>query len=106
MNHEGQKESKIIVKVEADLEDLIPGYLENRRKDIQEIPDLLKSGDYESVRLRGHSMKGSGGGYGFEAISLFGRAIEDSAKRGEAGEILDNLDRMSRYLDNLEVVYV
>jgi HPt (histidine-containing phosphotransfer) domain-containing protein len=55
--------SRIIIHADIDLEDLIPGFLENRHKDIIEIESLLASGDYETTQRLGHSMKGAGGGY-------------------------------------------
>ena len=97
--------SRIIIHADIDLEDLIPGYLENRRKDIAEIESLLASGDYETIQRLGHSMKGSGGGYGFDKITDIGMHIEQAAKEKNAAEIRTQLEILSRYLDCVEVVY-
>jgi|TARA_Y100000294_G_scaffold85796_1_gene80329 HPt (histidine-containing phosphotransfer) domain-containing protein len=99
------EEKKIVVKVDADLEDLVPDYLENRDKDIKSISESLEKGDFENVRIIGHSMKGSGGGYGFDRISEIGKTIEDSAKEKNLNEIKKGVEQLSHYLQNVEVVY-
>jgi hypothetical protein len=52
---------KIIAHVDPDLRELIPGYQQNRRKDIIAINAELKDADFVKIRTLGHSMKGSGG---------------------------------------------
>ena len=59
--------------MDEDLGDLIPGYLENRKKDVVEILNCLNRRDYETIRSLGHKMKGSGGGYGFDTITEIGK---------------------------------
>ena len=65
MTHKGKN---IVVVMDPELEELIPNYLENRHRDVQSIVDARVQGDFEAIRLLAHSMKGSGGGYGFDAI--------------------------------------
>ena len=96
---------KIIVYVDSELEDIVPGFLENRKKDIASITDALTSNDYETIRIIGHSMKGSGGGYGFDPISDIGRAIEMEAKNSNAEKIREQVEALSSYLERIEVVY-
>jgi HPt (histidine-containing phosphotransfer) domain-containing protein len=54
----------IVIHADKDLEDLIPEFLDNRRSDVESIRGALANDDYETIRVLGHSMKGSGGGYG------------------------------------------
>jgi HPt (histidine-containing phosphotransfer) domain-containing protein len=104
-NEPDSRRGKIIVTVDEELQDMIPGYLENRRKDVAEIVAALQRGDFEAIRFLGHNMKGSGGGYGFDGISEIGRACEDAAKRSQAQEIREQVDRLQAYLDSVEVVF-
>jgi hypothetical protein len=53
----------------------------------------------------GHGMKGSGGGYGFDAITNIGRKIEAAAKAGDAEAIRGGRDELALYLERIEVVY-
>ena len=98
--------NRIIVRIDSDLEELIPQYLKNRRRDVQSILADLESGDYQAIGVIGHSMRGSGGGYGFEIISRIGEEMELSADSKSAGQIRKSVEELSDYLDRVEVVYV
>ena len=96
---------KIKVFIEADLEPIIPRFFELRRADIQTIAESLEKGDFETIKRLGHSMKGSGGGYGFDRISEIGREIEEAAANKDIGRITLSRDELADFLDNVEVVY-
>ena len=99
------KGERIIVSVDRDLEDLIPGFLENRRKDIKTIEQALEIRDYESIRILGHSMKGAGGGYGFDAITDIGRSLEKAARGNNPEAVTKCCEAIASYLDKIKVVF-
>lgn len=101
---EGSQGGKILVRADPDLADLIPGFLDNRRKDITVMQEALERGDFETARVLGHSMKGAGGGYGFDAITDIGAALEQAAKDKNPEGIRQGLSDLSCYLDRVEVV--
>ncbi len=111
MSHNNDNTEKIIVRIDPDLEELIPEYLKNRRKDIETIIRLLKDGvfedffDFEDIRILGHSMKGSGGGYGFDRIGEIGKSIEDAAKTKDRETIKSCVDELSSYLNRVEICF-
>ncbi len=96
---------KIIVQCDPDLEDLIPGYMSNRSKDIIAMRACLAMGDFEKIRTIGHSMKGSGGGYGFDAITDLGDWIENAALASDTSEIDQAVQKLEDYVNRVEVVY-
>lgn len=96
---------RIIVIVDAEIEDLIPGFLENRRKDVKTLEQALAEGDYETIRTLGHKMKGAGGGYGFDAITEIGRSLENAAQDKNTEEIREHVQELSYFLEHVEVVY-
>lgn len=102
MNQKGQQ---IVVQVDPELEDLIPGYLENRHTDVQSIFEALERGDCETIRVLAHSMKGSGGGYGFDAITEINQSMEQAAKSRNKDEIRKLVHQLLSYLNRVEVVY-
>src|SRR5438552_12528577 len=67
---------KIRVTVDASLQDLIPSFLDKRRKDVPKLIEALAAGDFATIRRLGHNLKGTGAGYGFPALTDIGAAIE------------------------------
>ena len=98
-------DEKIIVSVDPDLEDLIPGFLENRSIDREKLAGALVSGDMETIQSIGHNLKGLGGGYGFVEMSEIGADIENAAKSGDADSIRSLIDRLADYLERIEVKF-
>ena len=105
-NTDAEPDEKIVVNVDSDIEDLIPGFLENRHEDVKSIYDALEKEDYETIRILGHSMKGAGGGYGFDEITDIGKLIEESAEGKNQEEIKKWVINLTNYLDRVEIVYV
>ena len=95
----------IVVRIDPELEDLIPGFIQNRRKDVAAILDGLDQEDFEPARSLGHSMKGAGGGYGFQAISEMGAALEKAAKAGDSAQIRRHTDALAAYLDRVKIIF-
>jgi len=107
MNKQGalKQEEKIIVHVDPDIADLIPGFLENRHKDIKTMGEALTQGDFETIQVLGHSMKGAGGSYGFDAVTDIGKSLEEAAKNNNAEGIQRSVQELAIYLDQVKVVY-
>ena len=101
----GQRRERIVVYVDPDLEELIPGFLENRRKDAVTLETALQGHDLKTVRLLGHRMKGDGGGYGFQQISTIGEALEQAAIREDLTVIRRQTAALADFLAQVDVVY-
>ena len=98
-------DDKIVVAVDEDLEELIPGFLQNRNKDIELLREALAGSDLARIQSIGHSLKGVGGGYGFDGLSEFGANIEMAAKDSNVDKIQEQVNEMAKYLERIEVVY-
>lgn len=96
---------RIVVHVRADLEELMPEYLASRHADIRAMREAVEQGDYDAIRIAGHSMRGSGGSYGFDTITEIGRALEQAADGRNPAEIHKWVDALVTYLDRVQVVY-
>jgi len=96
-------EQPIQVTVDRDLEDLIPGFMERRREDTHKLRAAVADNDLKTVRITGHSMKGTGGGYGFTGLSEIGANIEAAAKAGDLDAVRAHLDTLVDYLARVEV---
>ena len=105
MDKDATGNDPIKVIVDKDLETLIPGFLQRRREDLEKLREALQAQDVEVLRVTGHSMKGTGGGYGFDRLSALGAAIESSAKGGDLQDIREQVDLLENYLDHLQVEF-
>jgi HPt (histidine-containing phosphotransfer) domain-containing protein len=97
--------NKIKLTIDTSLKDVVPQYLENRKKDISNIKSHIQGGDFENIRILAHSMKGSGGGYGFDEITKIGASMEQAAKDKNRNSIEKFLSRLEAYLSNIEITY-
>lgn len=101
-----KQEEKIIVYVDPEIADLIPGFLENRRKDIKAMNEALREGDLETIRVLGHKMKKrANGSYRSETVTEIGKSLEESAKNNNAEGIQRSMQELAAYLDRVEVIY-
>ena len=73
----------LAVAPDHDMADLADDYLDQRVADLSAIHEALEANDFESIRVRGHNMKGTGRGYGFPIVSAVGGAIEAAAKSSD-----------------------
>jgi HPt (histidine-containing phosphotransfer) domain-containing protein len=105
MTGTGLYDEHLIVRPESDLADLVPLYIERRESDVVALDEALRANDYATVHILGHSMKGSGGGYGFDGITEIGLRIESAGKSGDADAARTAIDDLKSYLRNLEVIY-
>ena len=95
----------IRVRVEPELADIVPIFLEHRREDVARLRDALAADDLETVERLGHSMKGTGGGYGFPPVADIGDRLERAAMAGERDAIPPMIAELADYLERLELVH-
>ena len=93
------------VVVDPSLEDIVPGYLENRRKDVALLRKALEASDFPAMRMTGHKIKGTGGGYGFPVLTEIGGAIEAAALAQDAAALREKIAALDGYLGKIEVEY-
>ncbi len=96
---------KLTVYLSPDLEDIVPGFIENRHRDVKKLETALQENDLTMVGTIGHRMKGDGGGYGFDAISIMGAALEQAAAREDRVAIRRHTAELVDFLARVTVVY-
>jgi len=94
---------ELLVRVDRGMEDVVPAYLDKRRKDVETYRLALADGDFETLRMLGHKMKGTGTGYGFPVLTEIGGAIEEAALRKDPGSIDASVDRLAWYAENVRL---
>jgi PAS domain S-box-containing protein len=97
---------RVVLEVSEEFETLMPGFLENRRQELVQLTEALAERDFEMIREIGHGLKGAGGTYGLEAISGYGRTLEQAAIQYDEGGVRKELYALSQFLDRLQLVFV
>ncbi len=100
-----EETSPITVRVDETLRDLVPHYLENRHHDVEKLKEALQAGNFEAIRVLGHSMAGSGGGYGFSRLTQIGRELEHAGEKRDRERVERGLSDLESYLRRIIVEY-
>lgn len=82
---------------------LIGKYLDHRRDDIDKLTQALADADFETIRITGHNLYGSGSAYGLDDISWLGASIEEAADEKNAAKIDGLINDLSNFLRKLKV---
>ena len=101
---ESSRKDTIFVRANPKIADLIPVFLQNCRQNVVAMLDALDRGDFETVEILGHGMRGAGGSYGFQAITDIGAALEQVAESADTDASRKWVGELSRYLDRVEII--
>jgi len=101
---ESSRADTILVRAKPKFADRIPAYLRNCRRNVIAMLDALDRGDFETVTILGHQMRGSGGAYGFQAITDIGAALQQASESADIDASRKWVGDMSSYLDRVEAV--
>jgi PAS domain S-box-containing protein len=102
---ESSQMDTILVRAKPKLADRIPAYLQNCRQNVIAMLDALDRGDFETVTILGHQMRGSGGAYGFQAITDIGAALQQASESADIDASRKWVGDMSSYLDRVETIF-
>ncbi len=96
---------RVIVEVDPDLSDLIPGFLAHKRDDVAAIFEAVTRRDYAEISHIAHRIKGEGGSYGFDLMTELGRGLEQAAATRDDGAVTTLARQLLNYMDRLEIVF-
>lgn len=94
-----------IVIIDADLEEIVPGFLEKRRHEIPLLLESLQNKDFLSLKSMGHKLKGNAGGYGFDELSKLGADLEEAASNEQTLQCKSIIESINNYISNIEVQF-
>jgi PAS domain S-box-containing protein len=94
----------ILVRAKSKLADRTPAYLQNCRQNVIAMLNALDRVDFEPVKFLGHQMSGSGGAFGFQAITDIGVALQQAAESGDTDASRKWVGELSSYLDRIETI--
>jgi HPt (histidine-containing phosphotransfer) domain-containing protein len=99
----GQYKTEVIVP--KDLEDLIPGFLANRQRELALLTSALVASDLVQLRQLGHHMKGIGSAYGFEPITTLGERVERFVRASDLTNVAECVAQYRDFLSKLRVTF-
>ncbi len=82
---------------------LMPVYLERRQTDLQRLDAALAAQEFDTIAAIAHGLIGSGGLYGLQPITEFGKLLEAAAQARDSSAMSIALDGLRDYLDRLEI---
>ena len=91
----------IRLTVEPALRELLPGFLANRRKDLEVIGRALHSGNLDAIRVVGHNIHCFSRVYGFEALTALGEELQRAAAEQSTLRIVHAQARLADYLSRV-----
>lgn len=89
--------------VPVGVEDLLPAFLENRRKELEALRTAVATHDLATVLHIAHRMKGVGEPYGFPAISLLGVDFDVAAQKADRRKLAELLKQYASYLGSVRI---
>lgn len=98
--------SEFNIEIDEDLADIVPGFLENRKKDFVELQGFYQEKNLKEIEKIGHKVSGSSGGYGFHDLGKIAKEMENLAMSGKIEGIDSLIERFENYITNVKVTYI
>jgi len=100
-----RKEKEVLVYVDPRLEKLIPKFMTAQKTQFELMKAALKNLKYEDLKLLGHRMKGSCGGYGFALLGELGGKVEKAAEVQDFELLSDSISKLEICFESLKIEY-
>lgn len=93
----------IRISVEPSLRVLVPGFLDNRRRDLEALGRALGSGDLRAMREVGQNIRCFSRVLGIEALTQLGEEIQAAAEEAATLRIARLHERLADYLARVQI---
>ena len=94
---------KIMINLDRRLKKIIPGFLENRRQELETLDEACKKKKFKAIEDIGHQLMGSAGSYGFLTLSRLGKDLESAGKEKNLDKSQFIISEITEHLENLEI---
>jgi hypothetical protein len=100
---EDRMRERIRLQIEPRLRELGPGFLENRRRDLERMREALRAGDLAAIRDVGQNIRCFSRVYGLAELTTLGDEIHRAAEECSTLRILHLQGRLAEYLSRVEL---
>jgi len=97
--------NKKVITIDKDLEDLVPTYIESRKKELIKLNELYSQGAIKEITVIAHKLAGNAGGYGLQELTDIGRRMEAAGNAQEKEKIKVEIENVRLYLDQIEIKF-
>lgn len=87
-------------ELDEDIIALIPGYLNNRRKDIDKMQQAFEKQDIKPIKEIAHNIKGTALSYGQKSLNEIAIRLDHAAAISDWDKVSTELQLMKKLLDN------
>lgn len=87
---------------DPDFAELVEFFVESMPERQDAMRTSFGAGDYDSLRVTAHQLKGAGGGYGFDGVSERAALLEQLCSEGGPQEIMAAMQDLLNYLDRVQ----
>ena len=88
---------KTEVRIDSDIYELIPGFSEARKKELDDLQLFLKNKDYISISKISHTIKGIARPYGFPTLEALFVRLEVAARNSDSESCAEILTEIKNY---------
>jgi HPt (histidine-containing phosphotransfer) domain-containing protein len=81
---------------------LAQGFLERRQHDLHLLREALSECRFDAIGHIGHMLKGSGGSYGFDQITIIGAQLETAARDADHAAVAAAIDALACCLAHVD----
>ena len=99
------EKSKIIVKIDPEIQELIPKFLERMDEKTKLLKAASEHADFETIAGLAHRIKGSARGYGFDLLTQYAAKLEESAEKKQSIEAKNLIREIADFLNRVEIIY-
>ena len=94
---------RILLRAEPSVRELLPGFLDNRRRDLERMREALHAGDLAAIRDLGQNIRCFSRVYGLDELTALGEEIRRAAEDCSTLRIVHLHRRLADYLARVEL---
>ncbi len=83
---------------------LVRSFVDHRRSDLACLLARLQEGDYETIAILGHRMRGSAPSYGFPELAALGERLEAAALERNADDVRREAGALAAWLGGVDTI--
>lgn len=95
-----------IAYIDKTIEEFIPSFMKDRKKDLEKIKESLEKGDFDEIVEIARIAKDSANGFGFDELTSMALGILNGAKKKDGQKIARWRDEMESYMESVRIVFV